>query len=83
VPTGKDWEKVETGVELAARALNTGLEALRDVVALLTRYDLSVLPVLISPFFTLLICAICCLLCLTVMRSPNFFTSRTTLGTAL
>jgi hypothetical protein len=28
----KDWEKVETGVELMARTLNTTLGALRDVV---------------------------------------------------
>jgi hypothetical protein len=29
---GKDWEKVETGVKLKARALNTVLGVLRDVV---------------------------------------------------
>jgi hypothetical protein len=32
VVEGKDWERVETGVGLTARALNTSLGALRDVV---------------------------------------------------
>lgn len=32
---GKDWEKVEIGVELVARALNTVLGALCDIVDLI------------------------------------------------
>lgn len=76
---GKDWERVK----LVARALNTVLGALRDVIDPIGQVQCVRAFSLDLPFFALLTCVVCSLSCLTVMRSPHFFISRRTLGTAL
>jgi hypothetical protein len=80
---GKDWERVEMGVELAVHALNTALGGCTTSSTQLARYDLFVLPSLISSFLVLLTCVARSPSCLIVTRSPSFSASKKMPGTAL